>query len=315
MLKITYHYSALSKQTWFYAGMLYLALLSVVYILVAAYHVEGYYEDMNLTLNLLANAAGMAFFYLLSLGHHVCYSEYDGEKITYHNRLLRKSRTFRYDDAQAVIFDRRGIKFYKDEQALINKEEPDFYVPFFRDGKVEAVQLNGFFKMIKDREERLAEDYEEEEEKSNIKKSEGCGCALLAGVLIFLLVAGIVFLYSVGVFDKKSSSSSSQTSGVDNVVDSIVYRNLENGDFTISDNNGDLTTRIVITIQANTDIKEFSASIYLYDEDKNVIDSQNVSYSNMASGSRYEVVFNLSLSEMWNLDSYEVKNIRGKVRK
>ncbi len=158
MQKITYRYSALSKQTWFYAGMLYLALLSVVYILVAAYHVEGYYEDMNLTLNLLANAAGMAFFYLLSLGHHVCYSEYDGEKITYHNRLLRKSRTFRYDDAQAVIFDRRGIKFYKDEQALINKEEPDFYVPFFRDGKVEAVQLNGFFKMIKDREERLAEE-------------------------------------------------------------------------------------------------------------------------------------------------------------
>lgn len=154
---------------------------------------------------------------------------------------------------------------------------------------------------------------EEEEEKSNIKKSEGCGCALLAGVLIFLLVAGIAFLYGVGVFDKKSNSSGN--SGVDNVVDSIVYRNLENGDFTISDNNGDLSTRIVITIQANTDIKEFSASIYLYDEDKNVIDSQNVSYSNMASGSRYEVVFNLSLSEMWNLDSYQVKNIRGKVRK
>ena len=163
------------------------------------------------------------------------------------------------------------------------------------------------------KEERLAEDYEEEEEKSNIKKSEGCGFALLAGVLIFLLVGGIVFFYGIGAFDKKSDNS--ETAGVDNVVESIVYRNIESGDFTISDNNGDFTTKVVITIQANTDIKEFSASVYLYDEDKNVIDSQNVSYSNMVSGSRYEVVFNLSLSEMWNLGSYEVKNIRGKVKK
>ena len=43
MQKITYHYSALSKQTWFYSGILYLALLSAVYILVVAYRVEGFY--------------------------------------------------------------------------------------------------------------------------------------------------------------------------------------------------------------------------------------------------------------------------------
>lgn len=157
MQKITYHYSALSKQTWFYSGILYLALLSAVYILVAAYRVEGFYEDLNLTMSLLANTAGMIFFYLLSLGHHVCYTEYDDEKITYKNRLLRKSRTFYYKDAEAVIFDRWGVKFYADEQALVNKEKPDFYVPFFRDGKVEPIQLNYFFKLMKDREEELTE--------------------------------------------------------------------------------------------------------------------------------------------------------------
>ena len=156
MQKITYHYSALSKQTWFYSGILYLALLSAVYILVVAYRVEGFYEDLNLTMSLLANTAGMIFFYLLSLGHHVCYTEYDDEKITYKNRLLRKSRTFYYKDAEAVIFDRWGVKFY-DEQALVNKEKPEFYVPFFRDGKVEPIQLNYFFKLMKDREEELTE--------------------------------------------------------------------------------------------------------------------------------------------------------------
>ena len=40
MQKITYHYSALSKQTWFYSGILYLALLSAVYILVVAYRTD-----------------------------------------------------------------------------------------------------------------------------------------------------------------------------------------------------------------------------------------------------------------------------------
>ena len=121
MQKITYHYSALSKQTWFYSGILYLALLSAVYILVVAYRVEGFYEDLNLTMSLLANTAGMIFFYLLSLGHHVCYTEYDDEKITYKNRLLRKSRTFYYKDAEAVIFDRWGVKFYANRPWSIKK--------------------------------------------------------------------------------------------------------------------------------------------------------------------------------------------------
>lgn len=156
MRKLTYHYSAVSKQTWFYSGILYLLLMSMVYILVVAYRVEGFYEDLNLTVALLANVAGMAFFYLLSLGHNVCFSEYDEEKIIYKNRLLRSSKTFYYKDASAVIFDKWGIKFYADEQALINKEKPDFYVPFFRDGKIEALRLNYFFRLMKDREKQLA---------------------------------------------------------------------------------------------------------------------------------------------------------------
>ena len=82
----------------------------MVYILVVAYKVEGFYEDLNLTVALLANVAGMAFFYLLSLGHNVCFSEYDEEKIIYKNRLLRSSKTFYYKDASAVIFDKWGIK-------------------------------------------------------------------------------------------------------------------------------------------------------------------------------------------------------------
>lgn len=156
MCKITYHYSALSKQAWFYAGILYLLLTSLVYILVAAYKVEGYYEQLNLPLILAANFIGMIFFFLLSLGHLVCYAEYDEEKIIYKNRLLRREKVFFFKDAKAVIFDKRGVKFYSDEQSLMNKEKPSFYLPFFRDGKIESLQINAFFKAMKDREARLA---------------------------------------------------------------------------------------------------------------------------------------------------------------
>lgn len=157
MRKITYHYSALSKQTWFYSGILYLILTSLVYILVAAYRVEGYYESLNLPLILTSNLIGMVFFWLLSLGHLICYSEYDDEKITYKNRLLRTERTFFFKDAEAVIFDKKGVKFYASCQALVNKEKPDFYIPFFRDGKIEALQINAFFKAMKDREKAASE--------------------------------------------------------------------------------------------------------------------------------------------------------------
>ncbi|HKM28361.1 MAG TPA: hypothetical protein VJY37_01620, partial [Anaerovoracaceae bacterium] len=72
MNKITYHYSALSKQTWFYAGVLYLMLSSIVSFLVEIYKVEGYYETQNLPMVMVANAIGMLVFILLSFGHYVC---------------------------------------------------------------------------------------------------------------------------------------------------------------------------------------------------------------------------------------------------
>lgn len=155
MNKITYHYSALSKQAWFYAGVLYLMLSSIVSFLVEIYKVEGYYETQNLPLVMVANAVGMIVFILLSFGHYVCYSEYDDEKIIYKNIILRTAKTFYYKDAKSVIFDKRGIKFYANEQDLIDKKKPLFYIPFFRDGKVEAIPVNNFFIKMQAREKEI----------------------------------------------------------------------------------------------------------------------------------------------------------------
>ena len=75
MKKIPYSYTALSKQVWFYSGVLYLLLSSTVSIMVEMYKIPGYYESQNIGITLLANAMGILFFILLSLGHLVCYSE------------------------------------------------------------------------------------------------------------------------------------------------------------------------------------------------------------------------------------------------
>lgn len=157
MKKITYRYTALSKQIWFYSGVLFLLLTSVVYILIEVYQVPGYYESQSLPLSLFANAIGIAVFILISLGHKVCYSEYDNEKIIYHNRLTRKNRTFFYENASSVIFDSKGVKFYDNDEDLVAKKKALFTVPFFRDGKIEPLSIDGFYKFMKQREEDLAD--------------------------------------------------------------------------------------------------------------------------------------------------------------
>ena len=154
MNKIRYHYSALSKQAWFYSGILYLMLLSIVMLLVKIYHIPNY-GDQNLIVNLGACAIGMIVFFLLSMGHHMCYSEYDAEKVIFHNRVLRREKTFYYKDAKAVIFDKWGVKFYAEEADIAKKEKPLFYIPFFRDGKIEALDINRFFYVMQDRQKNM----------------------------------------------------------------------------------------------------------------------------------------------------------------
>lgn len=160
--------------------------------------------------------------------------------------------------------------------------------------------------------EKQEQNLEETDETSAVEKEsvlKDFGCAIGIILILSFVILGIFAFRAYRDSSKKSGDSNTT-----NIVEQIIYRDLQNGDFTVSYDNSGLT-RIVITIQANTNIKEFSANVYLYDDDENVIDSQSVSYSNMSSGSRYNVVFNLTLSESWNLDSYGIKNIQGKVKK
>lgn len=143
-----------------------------------------------------------------------------------------------------------------------------------------------------------------EEEAKKRKSSTGC-----IVTIIFIVIAIIVSICVAKLISDISSNSNS-VSG----IESITYRNIEKSDYSVS---YELTglTRLVFTIQANTNIEEFNATISIFDENKNVIDSQTVKYEKMTSGTRYEVVFNLSLSESYKADNMKMSNISGKVKK
>lgn len=157
MNRITYQPTALSKQVWFYGGVLYLILSTIMYIMIEVYQVPEFAENVNLTVALIANVLGIVFFILLSQGHKVCYTDFDEEKAVYHNRLTRKEITFYYKDATSIIFDKKGAKFYNSHEDLVSKKKPLFMIPFFRDGKVNVLPLDEFYKLMKKREEEIAD--------------------------------------------------------------------------------------------------------------------------------------------------------------
>lgn len=148
--RIVYRYSSLAKQAWFYICAAYLFLWAIVFIEIKLYNVENY--DFSLLSALILLVIGIAFFITISFGHKACYSEYDDNTITYKNKLLLKEKSFNFKDCKVVFFDKTGIKFYNEENDMINKLAPVFKIPFFRDGKIEAVTLHAFFKKMKNRE-------------------------------------------------------------------------------------------------------------------------------------------------------------------
>ena len=65
--------------------------------------------------------------------------------------LLRKQREFRFSEAGSAFFGSRGVNFYEKENPDVKNDKPLFYLPFFRGGIINAVQINNFYKYLKDR--------------------------------------------------------------------------------------------------------------------------------------------------------------------
>ncbi len=157
MKKLTYTYTNVPKQLFFYLCAFYLILRSIMDIQLVIYQVEGYADKLNLPLELLVNAVFFAFWLLLSNGHKVCYTEFNSEKAVYHNRLTRAKKEFHFEDAKAVFFDKRGIRFFARKEDAADKRKAIFFIPFFRDGKINAIEHKQFYDLLKEREAAIGD--------------------------------------------------------------------------------------------------------------------------------------------------------------
>lgn len=151
-------------------------------------------------------------------------------------------------------------------------------------------------------------------EKKNYTKSG------IIGVLVLLLFISILIniFYAIELEDQKNKvtinvggkteSEDESPEGLEN----LIYRDITNSDVTFSEEYTLTSAKIII--QANTDIENFYAKVSILDSNRNVLETKTVSYSDMSSGSKYEVVFNLSLN-LLKTTYYRVSDMSGKVRR
>lgn len=128
----------------------------------------------------------------------------------------------------------------------------------------------------------------------------------------------IIFLISIAILGSIAASKISNNSDLKNditsAIESISYRDIDEYDYSVD---YELTglTRIGFTIQANTNIEEFNATVAIYDNDSKLIQKKEVRFEKMTSGTRYEVIFNLTLNESINAGYMNMSKVSGKVKK
>ena len=149
MYKIQYRYTNIAKQILFGVCFLYALLRFMIMAEIIIFKIDGYYQATNVPLTLIMYLAIFALLFVLFRGHKYCYSTYDEKMLTYHNSLLKRTRSLNLSEAQVAVFDTKGVSFYAEDGDNFEREKPIFFLPFFRDGIIEAVQINKFYKMLK----------------------------------------------------------------------------------------------------------------------------------------------------------------------
>lgn len=151
MKKIPYHYTNIAKQAFIITLMLRALFRLLIMTEIIIFKVDKFYENTNIPLTILMYVVIFAFLIALLRGHTFCYSLYDDQQLIYRNSLLRREKKLVFTDARLAVLDTFGIKFYADADADPKTVQPVFFLPFFRDGIIDAVPVNNFYKYLKAR--------------------------------------------------------------------------------------------------------------------------------------------------------------------
>ncbi len=141
---ISYRYTNSMKQILILFIMLYFLLRLVVMGEIVFFNIPGY--EVNILLTILLYALIFAVLISFLLGYKFCYTLYDDETITYYNRLSRKDKSIEMKDVKKIVFGKKGVEFFDGEEGNLL-----LYIPFFRGGIVDALEINKFYTKMKER--------------------------------------------------------------------------------------------------------------------------------------------------------------------
>lgn len=151
MKKIPYRFTNLAKQAFIVTILLQAICRVIIVAEIVIFKVDKFYENTNIFLTVVMYAVIFTLLIALLHGHKFCYSLYDDQRLLYRNTLLRRERQMEFADARLAVMDTFGIKFFAAPDADPKTETPLFFLPFFRDGIIDAVPVNNFYKFLKER--------------------------------------------------------------------------------------------------------------------------------------------------------------------
>lgn len=152
MKRIRYCRTNNLKQIFLAFGFIYFFLRFIVMIEISLFKIKGYYENLNMPLTILLYAIILAAIIFIMICFRKFYTLYDDNTITYYNKVFHREKSFDFDKAKLAVFGSRGVSFYASDDGKKQGEEPLFFVPFFRGGIIDAIEINDLFKALKDRE-------------------------------------------------------------------------------------------------------------------------------------------------------------------
>lgn len=144
---ISYRYTNTFKQFLLIVCMLYFILCATVIAEVVIFNVPGY--EVNVVGGLLLYGVIFALLVLLFIGYKFCYTLYDNDTVIYYNKLLKKERSIDLSTVDRVVLGKKGVNFY----ANGDFENSAMYMPFFRGGIIEALEIDKFYRTMKERED------------------------------------------------------------------------------------------------------------------------------------------------------------------
>ena len=143
---ISYRYTNTFKQFFLIVCMFYFLLQAAVVAGVVIFDVPGY--EVNVFGGILLYSAIFALLLFFFLGYKFCYTLYDDETVIYYNKLLKRERSIDLSTVNKIVLSKKGVNFF----ANGDSENSAMYIPFFRGGIIEAIEIDRFFRAMKERE-------------------------------------------------------------------------------------------------------------------------------------------------------------------